>query len=165
MFSDFRQLPPVLDLPMYTNDASRDTSSNHGLTAYKQFNEVYELDIVQRQSGESEGQRSFRDLLLRLREGDSSLNDWKTLTKCFEENLSQVECDRFLDAVFILTKWADVDRVNIEMLRRLNRPVAKINAVHTGGREAKRANSDVAMGLEAQLLLAKGCRVMLTANL
>src|SRR5207249_4545784 len=51
------------------------------------------------------------------------------------------------------------------MLRRLNRPVAKINAVHTGGREAKRANSDVAMGLEAQLLLAKGCRVMLTANL
>ena len=104
MFGDFGQLPPVLDLPMYTNDASRDTSSNHGLTAYKQFNEVYELDIVQRQSGESEGQRSFRDLLLRLREGDSSLNDWKTLTKCFEENLSQVECDRFLDAVFILTK-------------------------------------------------------------
>ncbi len=51
------------------------------------------------------------------------------------------------------------------MLRRLNRPVAKINAVHTGGREAKRANSDVAMGLEAQLLLAKGCHVMLTANL
>lgn len=51
------------------------------------------------------------------------------------------------------------------MLRNLNCPVAKICAVHTGGREAKRASSDVAKGLEAQLLLAKGCRIMLTANL
>ena len=51
------------------------------------------------------------------------------------------------------------------MLRSLNSPIAKINAVHTGGREAKRANSDVAKGLEAQLLLAKGCRIMLTSNL
>jgi len=30
---------------------------------------------------------------------------------------------------------------------------------------AKKANSDVAKGLEAQLLLAKGARVMLTANI
>ncbi len=47
----------------------------------------------------------------------------------------------------------------------MNSPVAKIFAVHTGGREAKKANSDVAKGLEAQLLLAKGARVMLTANI
>ena len=51
------------------------------------------------------------------------------------------------------------------MLRNLNRPVAKIKAVHTGGREAKNANSDVAMGLEAELLIAKDCHVMLIANL
>ena len=51
------------------------------------------------------------------------------------------------------------------MLRNLNRPIAKISAVHTGGREAKCANSDVAKGLEAQILLAKGCHVMLTSNL
>jgi hypothetical protein len=48
------------------------------------------------------------------------------------------------------------------MLRKLNQPVAKICAVHTGGREAKRANSDVEKGLEAQLLLTKDCHVMLT---
>src|SRR6266542_4409886 len=51
------------------------------------------------------------------------------------------------------------------MLRDLSRPVAKIIAVHTGGQEAKRANSDIAKGLEGQLLLAKGSRVMLTANI
>jgi ATP-dependent DNA helicase PIF1 len=150
---------------MYTTSEGRDISSNNGIAAYKQLNEVYELDMVQRQSGDSEEQRSFRDILLRLREGDSSLDDWKTLAKRFEENLNQVERDQFRDSVFILTRWEDVDRVNIEMLRKLNRPVAKICAVHTGGREAKHASSDVAKGLEAQLLLAKGCRIMLTANL
>lgn len=43
--------------------------------------------------------------------------------------------------------------------------MAKILAIHTGGNEAKKASSDVAKGLEPQLLLAKGARVMLTANL
>jgi ATP-dependent DNA helicase PIF1 len=165
MFGDFGQLPPVLDVPMYANKASHDALSKNGLIAYKYFNEVYELDIVQRQSGESEEQKGFRDILLRLREGDSKLDDWKTLIKRFEENLNPIERDRFQDAVFIQTKWTEVDKINIEMLRSLNRPIAKINAVHTGGREAKRASSDVAKGLEPQLLLAKGCRVMLTANL
>jgi ATP-dependent DNA helicase PIF1 len=37
--------------------------------------------------------------------------------------------------------------------------------VHTGGNEAKKADSDVAHGLESQLLLARGARIMLTMNL
>ena len=100
-----------------------------------------------------------------MQDGDSSFDNWKILSKRFDENLNQVEHDRFKDAVFILIKWEEVDKVNNEMLRNLNRPIAKISAVHTGGREAKRANSDVAKGLEAQILLAKGCHVMLTSNL
>ena len=93
------------------------------------------------------------------------MNDWIMLTTRFEQNLSRTERERFSDAVNILTKWDDVDRVNLDMLRSLNSPVAKILGVHTGGREAKKANSDVAKGLDAQLLLAKGARVMLTANI
>ena len=53
----------------------------------------------------------------------------------------------------------------MEKLKSLNCPVAKIKAVHTGGSEAKNADSDTAKGLESQLLLAKGARIMLTANL
>ena len=165
MFGDFGQLPPVLDLPMYVEKPSTDEMSNKGKAAYRNFSEVYKLSVIQRQSGESEEQRDFRDLLLRLREGESSLKDWETLTKRFEVNLSQSEQDRFKDAVFIQTIWDDVNKVNIEMLRGLNQPVAKIEAVHTGGSQAKRANSDTAMGLEPQLLLARGCRIMLTTNL
>lgn len=139
LFGDFGQLPPVLDFPMYAHNASQDSRSNDGIAAYKEFREVYKLEIVQRQSGESEEQQAFRDILLRLREGDSNLNDWQRLSNRFEGNLDQTERERFSDAVSILTTWNDVDRINTEMLRSLNHPVAKIVAEHTGGREA---NSD-----------------------
>ena len=76
MFGDFGQLPPILDLPMFSNDASHDINSNNDIVAYKHLLEAYKLDVVQRQSGNSEKQKEFRDLLLRLREGDSTIEDW-----------------------------------------------------------------------------------------
>ena len=51
------------------------------------------------------------------------------------------------------------------MLRSLNCPIAKIYAVHTGGREATKADYNTAKGLEAHLLLARDARIMLRANL
>ncbi|EXX53022.1 ATP-dependent DNA helicase PIF1-like [Rhizophagus irregularis DAOM 181602=DAOM 197198] len=142
--------------------ATCDGSTRNVIAVYKQIKEVYELDVIQQQSGND--QQGFREILLRLRDGKSTLNDWNILSSRFEENLNRAERDRFQDAVFIHTKWDEVYRVNIEMLRRLNRPIAKISAVYSGGRTAKRAKSDVAKGLEAEILLAKGCRVMLTSN-
>jgi len=164
MLGDFGQLPPVLDLPVYVN-IPREPLSNSGLAAYNLFKEVYKLDVIQRQSGNSQEQHNFRNLLLRLRNGESTLDDWKTLTTRFEGKLSRTERDRFSDAMFIQTRWCDVNATNIDQLGYLNAPVAKILAVHTGGNEAKKADSDAAHGLEAQLLLARGARVMLTTNL
>jgi ribosomal protein S12 len=51
------------------------------------------------------------------------------------------------------------------MLKSLNYHVAKALAVYTGGHEAKKTNSNMAKGLKVQLLLAKGPRVMLIANI
>ncbi|CAG8802972.1 2782_t:CDS:2, partial [Cetraspora pellucida] len=161
---DFGQLPPVLDLPMYANNISRAPFSNDGLTVYKQFLEVYKLKVIQRQSGDSEEQQNFRDILLRLRNGESTITDWETLTTRVEDKLSKIEREQFSDAEYILPKWSEVDKINIEKLKSLNCPIAKIVATHTGI-GAKNADSDVAMGLEAQLLLAKGAQIMLTANL
>jgi ATP-dependent DNA helicase PIF1 len=164
MFGDFGQLPPVLDLPMYTK-ISRDPLSNNGFAAYNLFREVYKLDVIQRQSGNSQEQRDFRELLLRLCNGESTLANWMMLTTRFEGNLSMKERNRFCKSTFILPKWTDVNAVNISQLRSLNVPVAKILAVHTGGSEAKKADPDTVRGLEAQVLLARGARIMLTANL
>ncbi|EXX61710.1 hypothetical protein RirG_168640 [Rhizophagus irregularis DAOM 197198w] len=62
-------------------------------------------------------QQNFSGLLLRLRNGESILDDWKV---------------------------EGVDAVNIDKLRSLNAPVAKIHAVHTISNEAEKANYDVA---------------------
>ncbi len=87
------------------------------------------------------------------------------LTTRIEDKLSRTERDKFSDATFILTKWVDVNTININELRSLNVSVVKICATHTGGNEANRADSDVAHGLEVQLLLTRGAHIMLTANL
>ncbi|CAG8641197.1 7999_t:CDS:2 [Cetraspora pellucida] len=139
LVSDFGQLPPVLDLPMYVQNLSHDPLSNDGITAYRQFQEVYRLDIIQCQAGDSEEQCHFRNILMRLRDGESTINDWKALI--------------------------EVEEININTLKSLNSPIARIHAVHTGGNEASKADSDVAKGLESQILLARGTRVMLRANL
>lgn len=165
LFGDFGQLPPVLDLPIYST-VLRDPLSNDGIAAYRQFQEVYKLDVIQRQSGNSEQQQNFRNILLRLRDRESTLADWTILTTRLEEKLLSAEREQFSKATVVLPKWSDVDIVNIDKLKSLNCPVAKVLATHpSGGREAKIADSDMAKGLEAQLLLARGARVMLTANL
>src|SRR5438045_2276392 len=91
---------------------------------------------------------------------NNKIFDWDALTKRFESNISPLEEDRFKDATFVSTRWVEVRAINLEKLRSLNAPVAKITAVHTGGNEAKQANSEIAHGLEAELLLARGSRIM-----
>ncbi len=63
MFDDFSQLPPVFDLFMYTNNLQK-LLSNDSFAAYKLFREMYKLDVIQRQSGNSREQQNFRDILL-----------------------------------------------------------------------------------------------------
>jgi ATP-dependent exoDNAse (exonuclease V) alpha subunit len=133
--------------------------------AYKQFKEVYKLKIAQRQSGNSKEQQEFRNILLRLRNGDSTIDDWKILTTRIENKFNTIERKKFSDALFILTRWSEVNAINIDRLRSLDVPVAKIQAIHTGGKDAKNANTDTAHGLESYILLARGTRIMLTANL
>ena len=94
MFGDFNQLSPVLDLPMY-NDAKRDSLSNSGIAAYKHFKEVYKLEIAQRQLENSKEQQEFRNILLRLHNGKSTIDDWKILTTRIEDKLSIIECKKF----------------------------------------------------------------------
>ena len=129
--------------------------SNDGITAYRQFREVHKLDIIQRQAEDSDDQRNFRSILLQLRDSKSTLDDWKVLATRFADapTVSPIE---FSDATCVLPRKSDVAEFNINKLKLLNRPVARINAIHTGGAEARQADSDTAKGLEPQLLLSRG---------
>ncbi len=73
--------------------------------------------------------------------------------------------ERFLNAVYITPQRIDVDKINIDKFKSLNVLVAKIRAVHMGGNEVSKANSDLAKGLKAQLLLVRDAHVIIRANL
>ncbi|PKC52120.1 hypothetical protein RhiirA1_356170, partial [Rhizophagus irregularis] len=136
-----------------------------GLAVYKKFGEVYKLETIQRQSGNSKEQQEFRNILLRMRNRESTIDHWKILTTRIEDKIGITDRNSFSDALVLLTKWSEVNAVNMDRLRSLDVPVAKIQAIHSGGNEAKNASSDTAHGLEVNILLARGARVMLTANL
>lgn len=58
LFGDFGQLPPVMDLPLYTT-VSRIALSNLGSTSYQLFDRAIVLGQVMRQSGEDRDQILF----------------------------------------------------------------------------------------------------------
>ena len=53
LVGDFGQLPPVIDEPVYAKKLKRDSLSNDGINIYNQFREVYHLNTVRCQSGNS----------------------------------------------------------------------------------------------------------------
>ncbi len=100
-----------------------------------------------------------------MRNGESTLADRRVLATQFEENLNRIERNGFSNTMYILTKWINVYVINIDQLKLLNVPVAKILTVHTDSNEAIKADSDIAHSLKAKLLLARNAHIMLITNL
>ena len=69
LFGDFGQLPPVMDISLYTT-VSRTALSDLGSSAYQLFGRAIVLDQVMRQSGEDDDQVRFRNILLCMRDGE-----------------------------------------------------------------------------------------------
>ena len=161
LFGDFGQLPPVMDLPLYTT-VSRNELSDLGSSTYHFFDSVVVLNQVMRQSGESPEQILFRDILLRLRDGKTTVADWEHLMK---QTPSQVEdMSAFDSAVHLFPTVDSVVEYNITQLHAINRPIATIKAVHSG-HNASKGTSEDAGGLDPVVYLAYTARIMLIANL
>lgn len=61
-------------------DTKRNALSNSDLVVYNKVKKVYKLEIVQRQSENSKEQQDFfRNILLMIRNGESTIDDWKIL--------------------------------------------------------------------------------------
>ena len=76
LIGDAGQLPPVGDKPLFHSKPSNDIGQQ-GFIAYSMFNKVVELTKNQRVNGIESNQESFRSLLARLRNGQSTLAGWK----------------------------------------------------------------------------------------
>jgi len=126
------------------------------------FDKVIKLTVNQRVQGMSTEQVQFRDLLLRLRRGESTHDDWKLLLTRQPSNITDI--DQFNDVTRLFYSNEQVGNYNHEQLTQLQQPVAHINARHSSA-TAKKMSSDDMSGLQPIVFLAKGAKVMLTMNL
>lgn len=97
MFGDFGQLPPVGDRPLFAQPCSTNELSIHGHRTYLLFDNVVILNQVIRQSGSDTSARNFRQLLLRIRNGQVTQNDWQLLLQRDPQKCSNT--NDFKDAI------------------------------------------------------------------
>ena len=76
LFGDFGQLPPVMDLPLYTT-VSRTALSDLAV----QHTSCLTVLFLMRQSGEDDDQVRFRNILLCMRNSQVTEEDWQHLMK------------------------------------------------------------------------------------
>ena len=158
---DWGQLPPVMDLPLYTT-VSRTELSDLGSIDYHLFDRAVVLDRVMRQAGQDARQECFRNLLLRLRNAELTVEDWKYLMTRTTGEVGDTKS--FDHALRLYPTIEAVAEHNVAKLRASGQPIAVLSAVHTGP-GASKATSDDAGGLEPVICIAHGARVMLSANL
>ena len=98
-----------MDLPFYTT-VSRSELSDLGSVNYHQFDHAIILDQVMRQGGNNDTQQQFRDILMRLRNGELSVEDWNHLMK---QTLAETEDpSSFDDALRLFPSIAAVSEYN-----------------------------------------------------
>ena len=161
LFGDFGQLPPVMDLPLYTTSTTS-VLSDIGASGYQSFNHAVVLDQVMRQAGQDPSQVLFGQILLRLRNGEVTEDDWRHLMTRTPAQVSDISA--FDTALHLFPTVEAVVEHNVSKLHACGQPVATIKAVHSGP-NASKGSSDDAGGLEPIVCLAKGAHVMLSSNL
>ena len=148
---DFAQLLPVGDKPIYASPSqSSSLLTQHGHYIYGLFQTVVMLSENIRQAGNNPEAEEFRAILLRLRDGQTTQDDWMTLC---QRTLEHVNMSDFTDAPRLYFDKLSVAKYNFEKLKNLRSQIAPISALHSL-RNAKNAKSD-----------ASGAAVMLTNNL
>ena len=161
LVGDPGQLPPVADKPLYHAKPSNETGQQ-GYIAYMMFDKVVKLTVNQRVHGTSNEQSQFRDLLGRLRLGQSTVQDWEMLLT--QQPLHFTYLSEFIDAVRLFYSNEQIGNYNRDKLLMLNQPVATIEAQHSSV-AAKKISPDEMYGLQPVIFLAKNAKVMLTMNL
>ena len=147
-----------MDLPLYNTDSQTELS-DQGRAAYQTFQQAVVLDQVMRQTGQDPEQVKFRDILLRLRDTQVTVADWKHHMTCTPTKAQDISS--FATTLHFIPTVEAVVEYNVAQLQASGQPIATIKAVHTG----LKASADDAGGLEAVICLANSARVMLTSNL
>ena len=109
LIGDPGQLPPVADKPLYHAQPSTPIGEQGYLT-YKMFDKVVKLTVNQRVQGCSSAQQQFRNLLLRLRTGETTSDDWQLLLTCQPSRVGNIS--EFHDATRLYYSSDEVSAYN-----------------------------------------------------
>ena len=141
-----------MDLPLYTT-VSRTELSDLGSVNYHLFDRAITLDQVMRQAGNDSAQQLFRNILMRLRNGELRVEDWKHL---IQQTPVEVDDDTsgFDEALRLFPTTSAVSEYNVTKLHSNDQPVAVIKAVHSGAGAIK-ASADDAGGLRSVLSMVR----------
>ena len=93
LVGDIAQLPPVLDRPIYC-PVSEDPMAMIDFFAFRKIDLVVKLEQNVRASIAAD-QQQFREILLRLRTGESATADWKLLNTRSLQNFSSKQISNF----------------------------------------------------------------------
>ncbi|KAI3949438.1 hypothetical protein MKX01_000086 [Papaver californicum] len=148
-------------MPLYAK-GGLDRMQLQGALSYSVFDHCVRLGEVFQQSGVEES--LFRDALLRLSDGQSTLQDWQLFYTRDYPMLTVEEKNNFKHAFRLFPTKFVAASYNHECLKDLGNPVARVVSKNNC-ETTKIANSDEAKGLQEVLLLSKGSRVMLRKNI
>lgn len=159
LVGDIAQLPPIGDAVLYHKKPTGDASLQ-GFCSYNSFKVVVELKTNQRVNSPEE--EIFRTLQIRLRNGESTQEDWEILLSRSVHHFSPAIANRYS------MKLAHENRVvaehNFEKLKQGKHPIVAIAAKHNSN-VASSLSAEEFEGLAPLLHLSKGVPVMLTRNL
>lgn len=161
LIGDPAQLQPVCDKPLYHSLPSN-AVGEQGHFAYLMFNRVVILTDKKRVKGSDSAQTSFKQLLLRLRNGKTTKADWNCLLG--RQPIHVEDISTFNNATRLFYSNDDVATFNYNQLINIPGPIAQINARHSSDKVNKIGVQDL-YGLEPSLFLKVGAVVMLTMNL
>lgn len=161
LFGDFAQLPPVMDLPLYTA-TQRSSFSDLGRSVYQCFDKAIILTEILRQQGQSNEQILFRAILSHMRNATLTRDDWQYLLAQTPTRLHDLSA--FSNALRLFPTIESVTTYNCNKLHASGFPIATIKAIHSGT-HADKGTSEDASGLDPIVSIAHGARIMLTTNL
>ena len=165
-FGDFAQLPPVGDSPMYSDKSSAYCTAlnTEGRCVFESFTQSVTLETIFHQTGQDLEQVKFRAALLRLCNYTTTPEDYALFSTCFWDILTPADQAEFDAVLHLLPTHASVLEFNCCQLVASAKPILHCHAKHNHA-EAKKVKADDAEGLEKELLMAEGAKVMLNHNL
>ena len=167
LMGDFAQLPPVGDKPLYAAGLGKlSHQQTLGKIVFEEFKRTIIFDTIMRQQGDK--QKRFREVLNNVSTGKFTRDDWSYLDERNLMDTSKIlESERnefFNDATMLCAYNKDLIQYNITRIKALGNPIAIIKSMNSDATVAS-VTATKAHGLPSQIMLAKDCKVILTANL